>query len=184
VKNKLFLKWLLSFNLVLLASVFAWIYGIFDRVYIADITKISFLIYILLIITSVKIGIDTYKISSTNYFKKMKNKNRQKGETNITAAMIVANEYKTRQNQYDFIANTFVKLGIIGTVIGISWMLSSVFTGLDPSNIPSMQSSIALMGTGLGTALYTTGAGLICNLILKIQNFQLSEYIDREIGNA
>lgn len=51
-------------------------------------------------------------------------------------------------------------LGIIGTVIGLIYLFSSAEIGY---------SNTTIILKGMGTALYTTAAGLICKLLLDLQ---------------
>ena len=67
---------------------------------------------------------------------------------------------------------------MVGTVIGFIMMLSG-FANLDISEIDTVQTLIKELGTGMSTALYTTLAGLICSLLLKIQYFNLNQAVDR-----
>jgi flagellar motor component MotA len=68
-----------------------------------------------------------------------------------------------------FIADSFLTIGMIGTVIGFVYMLSTTFTSLDPTDVNSMKAAISTMAAGMGTALLTTLAGLISSLTLKVQ---------------
>jgi len=56
-----FLQWFLIFSLVIAGSVLAVITGLFATINNADFTKISFLIYALFIVFSVKCGFNTAK---------------------------------------------------------------------------------------------------------------------------
>ena len=62
MKRHLFLKWWLLFALAVAGSVLAYITGLFAQVNDADFTKISFLIYGLFIVFSIRCGINTAKI--------------------------------------------------------------------------------------------------------------------------
>lgn len=68
-----------------------------------------------------------------------------------------------------FVADTFLTIGMIGTVIGFVYMLSTTFASLNPDDTNSMKAAIATMAAGMSTALLTTLAGLIASLCLKFQ---------------
>lgn len=68
-----------------------------------------------------------------------------------------------------FIADSFLTIGMIGTVVGFVYMLSTTFASLDPNDTNSMKAAIATMAAGMSTALLTTLAGLISSLSLKLQ---------------
>ena len=59
-------------------------------------------------------------------------------------------------------------MGMVGTVIGFILAFSN-FTELDVTNIESMRLVLRTMATGIGTALWTTLIGLVCNTLLKLQ---------------
>ena len=68
-----------------------------------------------------------------------------------------------------FIADAFLSIGMIGTVTGFVYMLSTTFINLNPEDANSMRAAIGTMATGMSTALLTTLAGLITSLSLKLQ---------------
>jgi biopolymer transport protein ExbB/TolQ len=67
---------------------------------------------------------------------------------------------------------------MIGTVAGFIYMLSTSFSEMDPQNVISMRGVLAKMGAGMSTALYTTAAGLVCSLLLKLQVFNFTHHLD------
>lgn len=68
-----------------------------------------------------------------------------------------------------FTAESCMTLGMIGTVLGFMFMLSTSFTNIDPSNAEAMKDVISAMAQGMGTALLTTFVGLVASLSLKVQ---------------
>ena len=77
-----------------------------------------------------------------------------------------------------FIADILLKLGIVGTVIGFIIMLSSLST-IDEMNLSKMNNLLLSMSSGMKVALYTTLSGLICSILLTIQN----NYFENKINN-
>jgi hypothetical protein len=77
-----------------------------------------------------------------------------------------------------FVSDMLLTLGMIGTVAGFIYMLSSSFSEMDPQNVASMQGVLAKMSCGMSTALYTTAAGLVCSLLLKLQLFNFTHHLD------
>jgi hypothetical protein len=67
-----------------------------------------------------------------------------------------------------FMADTMMKLGLLGTIVGFVMTLAPL-AGLDVENQGAVKSSMALMSDGMATAMYTTLAGLAASLLLKIQ---------------
>lgn len=90
----------------------------------------------------------------------------------IICSVVIGIEIYTKKSSTDtnwFLADGALSLGMIGTVVGFIFMLSTTFINIDPGNIDSMRSAIVTIATGMSTALYTTLAGLVCSLSLKLQ---------------
>jgi hypothetical protein len=71
-----------------------------------------------------------------------------------------------------FASDTVMKLGLLGTIIGFIIMLAPI-AGLDASDKSMMKSSMGLMSDGMAVAMYTTLAGLVGSILLKIQYYML-----------
>ena len=161
-KWSLVLRWWLVFMLINVGMVVMLSTGVVDTINEVDFTKISFLIYTTFYVFSVRNGIHTYKLS--------------KKET-LTESDI--NEYSRKNEVGWFVADALLTLGMIGTVIGFIYMLSLSFAGFTAVSTAAVPAVLITMSAGMSTALYTTAAGLICSLLLKIQLFDLSQYLDK-----
>ena len=71
-----------------------------------------------------------------------------------------------------FASDTLIKLGLLGTIIGFIIMLAPI-AGLDAADRTLLKSSMGLMGDGMAVAMYTTLAGLVGSILLKIQYYML-----------
>jgi hypothetical protein len=160
-KYSILLRWWLFFAVASLGTVALYLAGVVQKVNQADFTKISFLIYAVFAIFTIRTGIDTYHLS------------REDKVTNRHIAI-----YYKKSDIGWFVSDMLLTLGMIGTVAGFIYMLSSSFSELDPQNVISMQGVLAKMGSGMSTALYTTAAGLVCSLLLKLQVFNFSHHLD------
>ena len=158
VKHTVLLRWWLIFTLITIGSVGLYTSGILQQIVDVDFTKISFLIFGLFYMFSIKNGIDTYKAN--------------KDKTNV-------DELCKKNEAGWFISDQLLNLGMVGTVVGLIYVLISCFSGIDVSNVATMKRALTLMSSGMGTALYTTASGLICSILLKVQLFNLSQYLDR-----
>ena len=71
-----------------------------------------------------------------------------------------------------FISDSMFKLGLLGTLIGFILMLSPInaIKTFDPL---TMKAAMSTMSSGMAVALYTTLAGLVGGLILKLQYYFL-----------
>ena len=157
-----FLRWWLFAIIMILAAFAAFQTGNVDEVYKVDVTGLSFLIMGILTVMSIKCGIDTLKLTSYD---------------DITERDI--NESYAKAEIGWFVSDLCLTLGMIGTVAGFIYMLSSSFANIDVSNISSLQNVLAHMSAGMATALYTTAAGLVSSAFLKLQYFNYSTEIDR-----
>jgi hypothetical protein len=147
---KPFLRWWLFFALIVLGILALFRYDMFRIVNAGDVTKLSFLIFCLFLFFTLYIGYYTY----------------QSCKTSISV-------FQAQIETAWFIADIFLTLGMIGTVIGFIYMLSTAFKGVDPNDVVQLKTSLLVMSTGMSTALYTTASGLICGLLLKLQLFNL-----------
>lgn len=106
-----------------------------------DVTKISWLICIITLFSSIYIGYMSYT----------------KSKSPIAI------------NRLWFITDALITLGMIGTVAGFLIMLGDSFTNIDISDPITIQKTIQTMGIGMGTVLITTLMGLIGSVYLKAQ---------------
>ena len=160
-KYSILLRWWLFFAVASLGTVALYLSGVIQKVNQADVTKISFLIYAVFAIFTIRAGIDTYHLCKVDKFT----------EPHIS-------KYYKKSDIGWFVSDTLLTLGMIGTVAGFIYMLDTSFSKMDPQNIISMQGVLAKMGVGMSTALYTTAAGLVCSLLLKLQMYNLTHHLD------
>ena len=135
ISKRPLLRWWLFAIIMVLATFGAFHTGIIDEVYDVDVTGLSFLIMGILTVMSVKCGIDTYKLTSYD---------------DITEKDI--NESYSKAELGWFISDLCLTLGMIGTVAGFIYMLSSSFANIDVSNVSSLQNVLAHMSAGMATA--------------------------------
>jgi hypothetical protein len=82
-----------------------------------------------------------------------------------------------------FASDTLIKLGLLGTIIGFIIMLAPI-AGLDAADRTLLKSSMGLMGDGMAVAMYTTLAGLVGSILLKIQYYMLDAATERVFSRA
>ena len=160
-KYSILLRWWLFFAVASLGTVALYLSGVIHKVNQVDVTKISFLIYAVFVVFTIRIGLNTYHLCR---------------EDNVTN-LHIARYYKKSDIGW-FVSDMLLTLGMIGTVAGFIYMLSSSFSEMDPQNVVSMQGVLAKMSCGMSTALYTTAAGLVCSLLLKLQLFNFTHHLD------
>ena len=159
----LFLRWWLIFALIISGTVLLTVNGVTENVNQADFTKISFGIFALFMGFTIRNGVLTYKVC--------------RDEDKAKEDDVIGFCQKTQFGW--FIAKSLFTLGMIGTVLGFIFMLSTSFAGITVLNTAALQGALTKMSLGMSTALYTTAAGLICSLILQVQLFDISNKLDR-----
>lgn len=138
----IFLRWWLLFCLSITGAILAYSFGFFEELVNKDMTKISFVILLVYLVTSIYVG---YQSFPSSYY----------SESGINFSW--------------FITELLLALGMIGTVTGFILMLGSSFESLDVANIETVKEALTDMALGMSTALYTTLVGLICSQLLKAQ---------------
>ena len=141
---KSLLKWWLIFCLTLVGMCTCVYFNIHKELYVADVTRLSFLIISIFSCTSVWIGMKTYRVG-------------------------IQQDYNQQSNVGWFISDSCLALGMVGTVTGFLIMLGTAFANVDVSNAVTLQQALSDMATGMSTALWTTLVGLVCSLIIKVQ---------------
>ena len=150
--GKKLLKWWLIFCLTMLGFGTLYYFNVHSLLYHADVTKLSFLIIIIFMFTSIWIGRKTFDLETTSVV-----------DDTIDVGW--------------FVAESCLALGMVGTVTGFLYMLGTAFENIDITNATTLQDALASMARGMSTALYTTLTGLIASLIIKIQlvNYEVNE---------
>src|SRR6516165_2184137 len=82
-----------------------------------------------------------------------------------------------------FVSDTLMKLGLLGTIIGFIIMLAPIAT-LDAADKISMKSSMGLMSDGMAVAMYTTLAGLVGSILVRIQYYMLDAATQKVFSDA
>lgn len=67
-----------------------------------------------------------------------------------------------------FASDALLKLGLLGTIVGFIFMLAPI-ANLSSYEPASLQAALGEMSGGMAVALYTTLAGLIGNILLRLQ---------------
>lgn len=76
-----------------------------------------------------------------------------------------------------FLVDVLLKLGLLGTIVGFILMLGSV-ADTASLDVNTMQKVLKQMSNGMGTALYTTMAGLVGSMSLGFQYLLLDKGAD------
>ena len=90
--------------------------------------------------------------------------------------LLVANQKGPHEIGW-FVVDILLKLGLIGTIVGFILMLSSV-ANTASLDVNTMQKVLKQMSAGMGTALFTTLAGLTGSILLGLQYLLLDKTAD------
>ncbi|KKL99245.1 hypothetical protein LCGC14_1816290, partial [marine sediment metagenome] len=102
-----------------------------DSINELDFTKLSFVIYTIFYIFSVRTGFLSYRVV------KAKNKD-------LTM-------YRYKNEVGWFAADSLLTIGMIGTVIGFVYMLSTSFSELSVANVVTIKVALAKLSVGMST---------------------------------
>lgn len=139
-------------NLAVASGVFwAWYHGIISEIWHDDVTMITSVLAILYIVTTLLIGYVAY----TKNFK-----------SKIVDACW-------------FLSEQMLALGMLGTVVGFIYLLTSGITSASVTDPASLAALLANMSVGLGIALYTNATGILSSLITKALLYAVT-YDDEE----
>jgi hypothetical protein len=83
----------------------------------------------------------------------------------IAIGIVTFLNYTKSNHVFWFISEAQLGLGMIGTLVGFVIMFSTVFVGITSPEEISM--ALGAIASGVGTALWTTLAGLISSLLIK-----------------
>jgi len=128
-------------NLIVATGVFwAWHQGIVTKIWHDDVTMITSGITLMYVITTGLIGYIAYTKDFTNKI--------------VDASW--------------FLSEQMLALGMLGTVIGFIYLLTSGVTNASVTDPTSLATLLANMSVGLGIALYTNAIGIVSSLVTKL----------------
>jgi len=157
-----FLRWWLFACLMLAASIVVGFHNGYHRLYADDPTMMCFLILGIFALVSGYIGMLSWKFDRNIY------------DTEVLKKLSVS------LNTGWLSASLFTKLGMLGTIIGFVMSVAS-FKNLDTTNPAASQLVIQDISVGISVALYTTLVGLVCNMLMMLQNFNLAQAIQHRL---
>lgn len=147
-----FWRWFLFFIIQCFGSYYLYINGFLTMLLAYDITMLGITLLGLYTLASLLIGKITW--------------NTQRGYSNYNRI--------ESTDQLWFFSDATMTVGMIGTVIGFLFALSS-FDSIDFSNISDLQRMMPELAYGLRTALSTTLIGLVTSVLTKAQLVNLEQ---------
>ncbi len=144
-----FILWWVSILLLATGPVWAGYFGLINTIWVTDHTYITSIIAGIFIFRNLQIGWYTYKSIDEDW------------------AYDNHDKLKKHKDSAWFMSGQILALGMLGTVIGMIHMLTSVSGPTGDS--AQLQTMITGLFGAMGMALYTNAVGLFCSLVLKQQ---------------
>lgn len=119
-----------------------------------------------------------YKIKHENI-----NDNSESNQQNSDLLEVYESRLKKPHDIGWFVTDVMVKLGLLGTIVGFVLMLGTV-SNITDFDLGTVQKILKHMSSGMGTALYTTFAGLVCSILTGVQYHLLDRGADDLIEAA
>lgn len=139
------LRWWLIVSSFIVGSTILYKFNMFEKMYDADISKLSVIILCLFTFFTLQIGRLTYYKSK---------------ELDVSTPQV---------HTCWFMADSMTTIGMMGTIIGFLIMLGTAFSNLNVTEVASIQQAIKFMSLGMSTALVTTLVGMVCGWLLRLQ---------------
>jgi hypothetical protein len=159
-KRPLFVWWVIT---LLLAAVAYWLntFGIFAKIFEADVSHVTQIIGLLFVIGNIRVGYLAWKWSRRDIHFEYKQ---------------FITTMRKHLDEWWFVAETFMALGILGTAIGMSVLFYTAFAplvvGLTPEALQAiMPTLLPKVIAPLGTVFFTTAVGIAASILLKTQLF-------------
>jgi solute:Na+ symporter, SSS family len=117
----------------------------------------------------------------TSHIRNLATKARTQGSTRLDQTLLLrglAGQLRGSNHFGSFASDTLMKLGLLGTIVGFIMMLAPI-AGLDADNRGALKSSMTMMSDGMAVAMYTTLAGLVGSILIKIQYYMLDDATSR-----
>ena len=149
-----FNRWIGFVLLNILAGYFLYQKEIFSLIISSDLTYISIGVIIIYILTSLSIGFKTFLHCHEDIY------------------VSVKLEW--------FVRSELAALGLIGTIIGLMFVLGPTFAGINPQASETITTALSTISLGVGTALWTTITALTGAVLLGVQLMNL-EYSQDDV---
>jgi hypothetical protein len=191
------LQWVIFAGLNVLVFLVLWFYGLIQRALDADPTHITLLISLIYIATSlhclwrcVAISRETdaeARLAATvtdgaplghgdgfvaDHVRDLMTKSKLLGGGQKLDQSLMLRVLAQRINGSTpfgaFASDLAMKLGLFGTIVGFIMMLAPI-AGLNGEDQAAIKSSMAMMSAGMAVAMYTTLAGLVGSILIKIE---------------
>ena len=176
----LFLRWSVVVSLTVVGLIIAAALGWVGRAFALDATKISVLISLVFVGASAWCGLLAARLDrAVDLGKQPAGTPPAVSARKVKTAAEVYKQTKVDIGHGEYAASICLKLGLLGTVIGLTMTFLSAFTGFQGSSPEAIKALIDQLAAGTATAFITTIVGLIGSLTLSVQYHLLKQAIAR-----
>jgi len=166
---QILIRWYVTALALLAVHLVLVVFGVPAKVWEADVTRLTFIIWGVFLFFFFRLGYHSLLI-----YKLVKER--------WTGGRAAARFYLDQQASAWFVSDIVLSLGLLGTILGIVFVMERAFSQLtDPSAAGVVLKN---MGIGIGMALYTTLAGLVASIILKVLLFGLTRHLEHLSGST
>lgn len=208
---RIFLYWLLLVCVMAFSTYVAWDLGVLASILSRDITRISVVVLLLLLLTSIHCGYRSWFLTAQlrmaerlkeqleapskstaflfsngqslvqDYLEALQNGDSEQDK--VILSEVMAEKLRGSHQVGWFVSGLVIKLGLLGTVIGFVLMLSSV-SGLENLDITDIKQLMQQMTQGMGVAMNTTMVGLVSSMLLGMQYLLLDRCADQVVATG
>lgn len=155
------LQWVVFCLSYTVIAFFAAYYGVFQQVWTVDVTHLTSLIALVFVISCGYLGVASWRYDTPGTWVKKEERFAQAiADTNIGRAA----------------AYLVTLLGLLGTVIGLTIQVRAM-ASIDLSNAQHALQFVVAVLSGLGTALYATGCGIVASFGITVLGSNLEYFM-------
>ena len=160
--KRCFLQWFVLCLGYTVIAFFAAYYGVFHQVWAVDVTHLTGVIAVMFIAACGYIGVASWRYDQPH----------QNPETRFAQAIADTNIGRSA-------AYLVTLLGLLGTVIGLTIQVRAM-ASIDLSNAQHALQFVVAVLSGLGTALYATGCGIVASFGITMLGSNLEYFTQKD----
>lgn len=141
----------------------AWYHNVIQLIWESDISMISSVIATIATIGIARIGWLAFKFGRLNWLNKL-----SKDAIRVNTRQPFKRMRKHIE-EWREMAITFLKLGLLGTIIGFAYLSFSVLGTIDFSKVVDVATLVPALLQPLGTVFFATGVGIFFAIVLEFQ---------------
>lgn len=171
--HRAFLQWFVLCLGYAVIAFFAAYYGVFQQVWSVDVTHLTSVIALIFLIACGYLGLASWRYDAAVIPSSIKTVTIEKAKA-TRFAQAIADTNIGRAAAY-----LVTLLGLLGTVIGLTIQVRAM-ASIDLSNAQHALQFVVAVLSGLGTALYATGCGIVASFGITVLGSNLEYFMLRD----